>query len=98
MSDSKPTRTRAIAAVARAALQRRYNVTALSDLCRDHVTGEPCQGETTDSGAHPRNCKGIMAYVRYSLRTKREDGAPCALAFGQCDLCGTLGHVLVDLP
>jgi mannitol-1-phosphate/altronate dehydrogenase len=81
----------------RRAVSRRYNITALSALCKDAITGEPCQGETTDDGAHPRECKGIMAYVRYSLRAKA-DGSPVAMAVGQCDLCRTIGHVLLDLP
>ena len=96
MSDSKPTRTRALSSEARRLALRRYNETALSALCQGRVTGEPCQGETTDDGAHPRNCKGVMAYVRNSLR-QTEDGTIVALASGRCDLCGSAGHVIVKL-
>ena len=75
---------------------RRYNETALSELCRDRITGEPCPGATTDDGPHPDKCKGIMAYVRNALR-QAEDGAIVALASGQCDLCGAIGHLIVHL-
>ena len=97
MADSKRTRTRALSGAERRDVSRRYNVTALSTLCRDTITGEPCQGETTDDGAHPRDCKGILAYVKYALRAK-VDGSPVAVAIGRCDLCAAVGQVEIELP
>lgn len=96
MSDSKPIRTRALSSAARRAAVRRYNETAVSALCADRVTGEPCPGATTDEGPNPDKCQGIMAYVRYALRADAE-GATVALAMGQCDLCRSVGHVMVPL-
>ncbi len=96
MADSKQTRTRALSPAARRSALRRYNETALSRLCEERINGEPCQGETTDDGPHPRNCKGVMAYVRNSLR-QTEAGGLVALATGRCDLCGSVGHVIVKL-
>ena len=95
-SAPKPLRTRALSPERRREVERLFNVTAVSALCTDRIAGEPCQGETTDDGPHPRNCKGIMAYLKYAIRATT-DGTPVAVAFGRCDLCSAIGQLIIEL-